>query len=38
MNKSLWILRKFMAWGNPIDIRYLSKEGKEIGFWESFGW
>ena len=38
MNKFLWFNRKLMAWGNPNELEDLIKNGKNIGFWESFGW
>ena len=38
MNKTLFIFRKFMAWGNPDEIWRLNYLDKEQGFWESLGW
>lgn len=35
MNRILYLLRKLMAWGNPIDLEDLNKKK---GFWESLGW
>ena len=37
MNKILFILRKFMAWGNPDEIKRLNEDSTQ-GWWESHGW
>jgi len=38
MNKFLLFQRKLMAWGNPDKLEELNDYGKEMTWWESFGW
>ena len=37
MNKTLRIIRKLLAWGNPKDIEDINRN-PEQSWWESFGW
>lgn len=38
MNKFLLFQKKLMSWGNPDALEELNKHGKDLQWWESFGW
>jgi hypothetical protein len=38
MNRLLLFLRKLMAWGNPCELKDLYENGKNMTWWESYGW